>query len=510
MKRFKAINFRTTASFALLGLCLSASAIAADPASTFQSGVQAASGYASQSAKTMAGATVPGVPVVSANDQQDSVGSNEALPGIANTSCPTGQVFSGGTCVPLTTLLPADPTCPYGQVLSGGSCISLPTTPTNCASGTVLSGGVCVPLTSTPAPTCPASPATTQSLACPSGQTGLINQSRTATCNASTGYAWNTGVWTTTSNTCVSAAVACPSYNEPTATQTLYTCPSGKTGSYVQSRSVSCNTSTGVWSAGSWYTTSDNCVATSTACPSSTKPTTTQTLYSCPSGQTGSYVQSRSVTCNTTNGTWTTGSWYTSTNNCVAASVACPSSTKPSTTQSTACPSPQTGTISQSRTVTCNTTNGTWTSGSWTTLSSTCANPPAPAECPAGSGTFPWGTGSACSWTGSYPKTASGGTFTMTNQASTASSGSTIFRCNGTTWGVESQSCVPKPKDCAAKTVTATCPPLSSSAFYQFGKCVSSKTFSAALNAQANGAVSYTSMGFRLRFGNQLLIVAHK
>ena len=71
--------------------------------------------------------------------------------------CATGQVLSGGACVPLSQLVP-NTSCAYGQVSSGGSCVPLSTlTPptTSCPTGYVLSGGNCVPLSSptTPAPT---------------------------------------------------------------------------------------------------------------------------------------------------------------------------------------------------------------------------------------------------------------------------------------------------------------------------------------------------------------------
>lgn len=100
------------------------------------------------------------------------------------------------------------PSCPAGQVMSGSSCIYLPTAPTACASGTILSGGVCVPMPSYTT-SCGTAIASTQSIPCPSGQTGQIDQSRTVTCNASTSYAWVPGSWTTASSSCVTPRANC-------------------------------------------------------------------------------------------------------------------------------------------------------------------------------------------------------------------------------------------------------------------------------------------------------------
>jgi hypothetical protein len=120
------------------------------------------------------------------------------------TECAAGTVLSGGVCVSL----PTTPSCSYGQVWTGGACESIGSfTPpsTSCPTGFVLSGGACVALpVPAPSPSCgPMTGVTSQSVACPTGQTGTQIQSRTSTCNASTSYAWVYGGWTTTSNTCV-------------------------------------------------------------------------------------------------------------------------------------------------------------------------------------------------------------------------------------------------------------------------------------------------------------------
>ena len=56
------------------------------------------------------------------------------------TSCPSGQVLSGGQCVPPTN-------CQNGETLVNGQCVP----PTTCPSGETLSGGQCVPPTACPA-----------------------------------------------------------------------------------------------------------------------------------------------------------------------------------------------------------------------------------------------------------------------------------------------------------------------------------------------------------------------
>lgn len=134
--------------------------------------------------------------------------------------CDSGYVLSGGVCVPLPSL--NLPNCAYGEVWTGGSCVpigSFNPPPTSCNTGFVLSGGVCVPLpagTPTPSPTCPTMPESSQTAACPAGETGQQFMRRTATCDASTGYAWQMGSWYTESSTCAPV----PSGGQPPSTVT--------------------------------------------------------------------------------------------------------------------------------------------------------------------------------------------------------------------------------------------------------------------------------------------------
>lgn len=159
------------------------------------------------------GVTLPGVPSTPVSHVADSVGGvTQATSANRAMTCGTGMVLSGGTCVPLPTPTPP-PNCAYGTVWSGGSCVPIGNftpPPTNCPSGQVLSGGNCVPLPTVPS-TCPATqPVNTQYLNCPSGQTGSIVQTRSVQCDASTNWQWTTGTWSTSSNTCVVAPAPTP------------------------------------------------------------------------------------------------------------------------------------------------------------------------------------------------------------------------------------------------------------------------------------------------------------
>ncbi len=190
--------------------------------------------------------------------------------------------------------------------------------------------------------TCPAPQS--QSLTCPAGQVGSIQQNRTFACSGE--GSWN--AWTTTSNTCTTC---------PTPQSQSLSCPSGQVGMIQQSRTFNCTGETGSWN--NWTTTSNTCVS----CPAPQS----QTL-SCPSGQVGQIQQTRTYNCSGS-GSW--GSWGTTSNTCTT----CPA---PQTeTQQLACPSFQTGSITQqrSRTYNCSGT-GSWGAWSgWSTTSNTCALP---------------------------------------------------------------------------------------------------------------------------------------
>ena len=102
--------------------------------------------------------------------------------------------------------------------------------------------------------------AQTQTLACPGGQTGSIVRTRTYSC---TGTTWSPGPYVTTSNTCSSAPTTCTGQQPSPETQTL-SCPAGQTGSIVQTRTYSCVGTT--WTPGAYVTTSNTCTAPVTGC----------------------------------------------------------------------------------------------------------------------------------------------------------------------------------------------------------------------------------------------------
>ena len=101
--------------------------------------------------------------------------------------------------------------------------------------------------------TCVPQAAQTQTLSCPSGQTGIITQTRTSTCPGPV-Y----GPWVTTSNTC-KAATTCV----PTTETRNSACPTGQTGSITESRTSTCSNGSPVW--GAWTQTGNTCNAVSGA-----------------------------------------------------------------------------------------------------------------------------------------------------------------------------------------------------------------------------------------------------
>lgn len=260
-------------------------------------------------------------------------------------SCPTGSTGSGVTttrsvaCVE-GAWLPggwSDPnysqcTCAAGKTINpiNGQC--------ECAAGqAVNSAGVCIPST------CGATnqPSTSDSVACPSGS-GTAIRSRVVTCNAGV---WNPGVWSNWNYSTCNCTIPDQTPNSATG---VCECPTGKT------------LSGGV------------CVTAS--CSATSKPPSSETL-NCPTGSSGSYTRTRTVTCNSANNTWTSGSWtsnysgcscasagqmFDATKNpvCQTSSTTCPAATKPTESRTASCPAPATGVVTSTRTVTCN--GGTW------------------------------------------------------------------------------------------------------------------------------------------------------
>lgn len=164
----------------------------------------------------------------------------------------------------------------------------------------------------------------TQTAACPVGQVSSvapygsdgITQTRTGFCNSAYGLpGWSP--WTTTGNTCVPACVA-PAAS--TVNQTLG-CPGGQSGSIEQQQTTTyaCSSPVGaaITTVGAWVTTSDTCAATCVA-PAAT--TATRTI-ACPASQTGTWTQQQvtSWTCPAVTGApvSSVGAWTDTSNTCM-------------------------------------------------------------------------------------------------------------------------------------------------------------------------------------------------
>lgn len=218
--------------------------------------------------------------------------------------------------------------------------------------------------------TCSPCPAPeTRPVSCPAGQLGSITEQRTFNC-AGTG-SW--GGWTQIANSCAPACVLPTSSTQTnaetrTGSQTL-ACPSGQSGAITQTRTeqrtqtraASCPAPTGSFTWGAWsawtawagtsvWTTTSNTCATNCVLPTpstqtnSEQRTGTQTL-GCPAGQTGAITQTRqeqrtqtrSASCPAPTGSFTwgawsawtawtgTSAWSTTSNTCATPAPACAS-----------------------------------------------------------------------------------------------------------------------------------------------------------------------------------------
>lgn len=290
----------------------------------------------------------------------------------------------------------------------------------------------CAPVCVAPAPS-----TENQTLDCPSGQLGAIEQERITTwsCPAATGSPTSTtGGWTTTSNTCQAACVAPP---DSTETRTSTKCPAGQSGTITERRTTTyaCPAPTGLptsttsgWSVVS-NTCSTVCVAPARTSTPISRPAPSQTRDNCPAGYTGITPQIRtgteagtrtttwacptptgsptSTTVDTWSGNYTYGAWTANgTNTCAAPPPACvvpnpatqTDTQRRPATQNLGCPAGQYGTRIRSgfeyqdgsRTASCPTSTGpvAWTPwsygpwerrGTWTVTTDTCKNCPAPA-----------------------------------------------------------------------------------------------------------------------------------
>lgn len=377
------------------------------------------------------GTSLPGVPVTPVSRVADSVGGvTQATSANKAMSCSAGTVLSGGSCITLPSPTPP-PNCAYGTVWTGGSCVaigSLTPPPTNCPSGQVLSGSACVPLPTVPS-TCPtAQPVTTQYLNCPSGQTGSIVQTRTVQCDASTSWQWTTSTWNTSSNTCATV---------PTPPPPAQPCPAiyqtWGTACYGYSPSASPGSQFTVTSASSTYPGS--------ATYQCNNGSWTYVSGSCSGGQ-----PATPPPCNSQTVSWSSCSGYVS-----------------STSQGGyAYPSNTTSGATGSATFQCNSGNWTYVNGSCNATPPPPPPPPPPPACGAVSGPVSWGT---CTGYVNAPNTSQGGSYSIS--ATGGGTGSISWSCGtGGSWVETSRTCQtasqPLPSmGCASQRLTwqggATC-----------------------------------------------------
>src|SRR3989344_1158615 len=277
--------------------------------------------------------------------------------------------------------------------------------------------------------------AQSQTLSCPSGQTGSITQTRTSSCAAgATSPSWS--AWTNSASSCTTPAASCPTPWGTTVTHggyvTAYQTSSVAAGSSCVSQTRTC---TNGQLSGS-YTYASCTPAASLTCTPLTAETRTAV---CPAGQTGSITQTRTSSCavGATAPTWS--GWTNSASSCITPTASCPTpwgttvthgnyvianltssvaygsqcvseqrtctngqlsgtythqNCTPATatctplspqTQIASCPAGQTGSITQTRTSSCaaGATSPTWSG--WSNTATTCTTPVAQ------SCTAPWG-----------------------------------------------------------------------------------------------------------------------
>lgn len=237
----------------------------------------------------------------------------------------------------------------------------------------------------------------TQAVACPSGQYGVVTQSRSAFCETTYGsYEWTP--WTTTAQSCLT----CPAPETRTASQEV-PCPPGQIGLWTQSRqerrSADCPlsgpsgpTETFAWGdwigQTSWATVSNTCAPICVLPSPSIESRWVAQTGVCPTGQTGlrswEVRESRTATCPAQTGAFVWSDWTATTEQraVVNSCTPCPSAPE---SRTISCPTGQFGLQTQNRSFNC--PSGEW--GLWATTSNTCSPcPTAPQsrelQCPSG------------------------------------------------------------------------------------------------------------------------------
>lgn len=165
------------------------------------------------------------------------------------------------------------------------------------------------------------------------------------------------------------SAVPCTTPQPSGETQTQV-CPSGQSGSIIQSRHYVC--AIGSWRPVDWTTTSNTCTAAPSPGCTTPQPDSETRQQACLPGQTaGTIIQTRGYSCvdNSYSKTWMPGAWQIVSNSC------CDLSARPQPDgQNIACPTGQTGTITQQRAYVCS--NGSWVPGTnWVEVARTCTTP---------------------------------------------------------------------------------------------------------------------------------------
>src|SRR3989338_9115805 len=268
--------------------------------------------------------------------------------------------------------------------------------------------------------------AQTQTLSCPSGQTGSITHTRTSSCAAgATSPSWS--AWTNSASSCTTPAASCPTPWGTTVTHGGYVtayqtssvaagsacvlqmrictngqlsgsyiyssctpaasltctpltaetrtavCPAGQTGSITQTRTSSCaaGATAPTWSG--WTNSASSCVTPTMSCPTPWGTTVTHggyvTAYQTSSVAAGSSCVSQTRTCS--NGQLS-GTYTYQTCTPPATATCTPLAAQ---TQTLSCPAGQTGSITQTRTSSCAAGATSPTSSGWTNTATTCTTP---------------------------------------------------------------------------------------------------------------------------------------
>jgi prepilin-type N-terminal cleavage/methylation domain-containing protein len=236
-----------------------------------------------------------------------------------------------------------------------------------------------------------------QTIACPAGQVGQINQTRAGTCSIGACPTQLWSPWTSISSSCAPAPIGQPtpvtpptpagppSICTPATYQRNQVCPTGQTGIVVETQTRQCPADTLT----PWTIVSSTCAPViSGDCQAGAN----QRIQPCPGGQFGQQDQMQNFTCDA-NGQPVDGPWYSASSNC-STTGSCIPSTASDGQRNVACSSGQFGQVIQQlqKSSTCASPTAQPIFGPDVVVSTTgaCAACPAPATatqtlaCPAG------------------------------------------------------------------------------------------------------------------------------